>query len=93
MKGVAQAEVVRDTRASAGASYALESEAIGQAYAETSMQDAVALQQYQWRSLQARASVQARATAGKSIDRIVIAKNHKLMAIRVLRPGLGQTMK
>jgi cell division protein FtsB len=71
MKGVAQAEVVRDTRASAGASYALESEAIGQAYAETSMQDAVALQQYQWRSLQARASVQARATAGKSIDRIV----------------------
>jgi hypothetical protein len=71
MKGVAQAEVVRDTRASAGASYALKSEAIGQAYAETSMQDAVALQQYQWRSLQARASVQARATAGKSIDRIV----------------------
>ena len=35
------------------------------------MQDAVALQQYQWRSLQARASVQARGTAGKSVDRIV----------------------
>ncbi len=71
MKGVAQAEVVRDTRASSGSSYVLEAEAIGQAYSEQSMQDAVALQQYQWRSLQARASVQARATAGKSIDRIV----------------------
>jgi hypothetical protein len=71
MKAVSQAEVVRDTRAAAGASYVLDSEAIGQAYAEASMQDAVALQQYQWRSLQARASVQARGTAGKSVDRIV----------------------
>ena len=71
MKSIAQAEVVRDTRAAAGASYVLDSEAIGQSYAESSMRDAVALQQYQWRSLQARASVQARGTAGKSIDRIV----------------------
>ena len=71
MKSIAQAEVVRDTRAAAGASYVLDSEAIGQSYAENSMRDAVALQQYQWRSLQARASVQARGTAGKSIDRIV----------------------
>lgn len=71
MRSVSQAEVVRDTRASAGSSFVLDSEAIGQAYAEASMQDSVALQQYQWRSLQARASVQARGTAGKSIDRIV----------------------
>ena len=71
MKSIAQAEVVRDTRAAAGASYVLDSEAIGQSYAENSMREAVALQQYQWRSLQARASVQARGTAGKSVDRIV----------------------
>lgn len=71
LKAVRQAEVVRDTRAAAGASYVRDSEAIAAAYSEASMQEAVALQQYQWRSLQARASVQAMATEGRSVDRLV----------------------
>ena len=35
------------------------------------MQEAVAMQQYRWRALQARASVQAMNQEGRSIDRIV----------------------
>jgi hypothetical protein len=71
VKSIRQAEVVRDTRAAAGASYIQDSEAIQQQYAEASMQEAVALQQYGWRALQARSSVQAMETEGRSVDRIV----------------------
>lgn len=71
MKSIRQAEVVRDTRAAAGAAYIQDSAAISEAYQEASMQEAVAHQQYQWRALQARASVQAMNMEGKSIDRLV----------------------
>ena len=71
LKAVRQAEVVRDTRAAAGSSFVVDSEAITAAYSEASMQEAVAMQQYQWRSLQARASVQAMNMEGNSVDRLV----------------------
>lgn len=71
IKSVRQAEVVQQTRAAAGASYVQDSQALSQAYQEASMQEAVAMQQYRWRALQARASVQAMNQEGRSIDRIV----------------------
>ena len=71
MRSVKQAEVVAQTRANAGAAYVLDSSAISQAYEEASMQEAVSLQQYQWRALQARSSVQAMAMEGNSVDRLV----------------------
>lgn len=71
LKAVRQAEVVGRTRAAAGASYVVDSEAITQMYQEASMQEAVALQQYKWRSLQNQSSVQAMAMEGNSVDRIV----------------------
>lgn len=71
IKASRQAEIVGQTRAAAGASFVQDSEAIGQQFAEAAMQDAVASQQYQWRALQARASVQAMEQEGRSVDRIV----------------------
>lgn len=71
IKAARQAEIVGQTRAAAGASFVQDSEAIGQAFAEAAMQDAVASQQYQWRALQARGSVQAMEQEGRSVDRIV----------------------
>lgn len=71
LKAVRQAEVVRDTRAAAGAAFVQDSDAISNAYSEASMQEAVGMQQYKWRSLQARASVQAMAMEGRSVDRLV----------------------
>ena len=58
LKAIAQAQVVADTRAAAGAALA-GLEAIAQQYAETEMQAAFAQKQYQWRALQARSSVRA----------------------------------
>jgi hypothetical protein len=71
LKSVRQAEIVRDTRAAAGAAFAQDSDALTAAFSEASMQEAVAHQQYQWRALQARASVQNMAMEGNSIDRLV----------------------
>lgn len=71
IKSVRQAETVAQTRAAAGASFVQDSQAVSQAYQEASMQEAVAMQQYRWRALQARASVQAMNQEGRSIDRIV----------------------
>ena len=71
IKSIRQAEVVGQTRAAAGASYVQDSSALSQAYQEASMQEAVAMQQYRWRALQARASVQAMGREGRSVDRIV----------------------
>lgn len=71
MRSIRQAEVVGATRAAAGAAFVRDSEATTQAYQEASMQEAVALQQYQWRALQGRASVQAMAQEGRSVDRLV----------------------
>lgn len=71
IKSVRQAETVGQTRAAAGAAFVQDSEAVSQAYQEASMQEAVAMQQYRWRALQARASVQAMNQEGRSVDRIV----------------------
>lgn len=71
MRSIRQAEVVADNRAAAGASFVRDSEAVTQSYQEASMQEAVALQQYQWRALQGRASVQAMGREGRSVDRLV----------------------
>jgi hypothetical protein len=71
IKSVRQAEVVGQTRAAAGAAFVQDSDAVSQAYQEASMQEAVAMQQYRWRALQARASVQAMNQEGRSVDRIV----------------------
>ena len=71
LKAVRQAEIVGQTRAAAGAGYAQDSSALSQAFAESSMQEAVALQQYQWRALQGQASVQAMGQEGNSVDRLV----------------------
>ena len=71
LKAIRQAEVVRDTRVAAGASYLQDSEAIAQQYAEGEMAAAVAQKQYQWRALQARSSVRAMGQQGRSVDRLI----------------------
>lgn len=71
LKAFKQAEVVFKTRAAAGASYIQDSQALSDAYEEQSMQEAVSLQQYQWRALQTRGSVQAMEREGQSVDRII----------------------
>ena len=70
-KAIAQAEVVGQTRAAAGADFALQSQALSQQFAEASMADAVAYQQYQVAALKARASVAASGQEGGSIDRLI----------------------
>jgi hypothetical protein len=71
IKAIKQAEIVERTRAAAMSSYVSDSQAISQQYEEMAMQDAVALQQYTWRALQARASVQTLEQEGNSVDRLV----------------------
>jgi len=71
MKAAEQARVVMETRVNAGTAYVNDSQAISDAFKESEMQAAVAQQQYQWRALQARASVQALNQEGNSVDRIV----------------------
>lgn len=66
-----QAKVVFDNRVAAGVSYMRDSQAVQDALAEAEMSSAVAQQQYVWRALQARASVQAMGMEGNSVDRIV----------------------
>ena len=68
MKEAEQARVVFETRANAGAAYALDSTALSDGYREAEMAAAVAQQQYTWRALQARASVQAMGQEGNSVD-------------------------
>jgi hypothetical protein len=71
LKEIRQAEVVGQTRAAAGASYVLSSEALNQQMSEASLQDAVAYQQYQVAALKARSRVLASDQEGGSIDRLV----------------------
>lgn len=70
-KAIAQAEVVGQTRAAAGADFALQSQALSQQLTEASMADAVAYQQYQVAALKARAAVAASGQEGASIDRLI----------------------
>ena len=55
----------------AGVSYVQDAQALQDQLGEVEMNAAVAQQQYTWRALQARASVQAMAMEGNSVDRIV----------------------
>lgn len=71
IRAARQAEVVGQTRAATGAAFVQDSQALSQAMAEASMQDAVAMQQFRWRALQGRATVQAMDREGQSVDRIV----------------------
>jgi len=71
LKEIRQAELVGQTRAAAGASFARSSEALSQQMAEASMQDAVAYQQYQVAALKARGQALAGNQEGNSIDRLV----------------------
>ena len=71
IKAGRQATVVGETRAAAGAAYAVDSQALSNQYQEASMSEAVALQQYRWRALQTRESVRAGTQEGNSVDRIV----------------------
>jgi len=66
-----QAQVVFQNRASAGAAYVQDAQALSNQLAEAEMQSAVAQQQYQWRALSARESVRALNVEGNSVDRIV----------------------
>jgi len=70
-KEAQQADVVGQTRASAGAEFAVNSEAVAQQYQEVGMQEAVAFQQYQYRLLQQSAEYQAMAQEGNTADRFV----------------------
>ncbi|MAA50615.1 MAG: hypothetical protein CMP83_10625 [Gammaproteobacteria bacterium] len=71
MKAAEQARIVRESRVNTSVAYVNDSGAIADAFQEAEMQSAVAQQQYQWRALQARASVQALNQEGNSVDRIV----------------------
>lgn len=66
-----QAKRVGQTRASAGASYSVNSAAIQQQLQERGMQEAVAIQQYAYRALQNSAAFRAGMQEGKSSDRYV----------------------
>ena len=70
-KSIEQAKVVAQTRASAGANYVQQSEALNQQIQEKAMGDAVALQQYRMQVLRSSAAVQAMAQEGRSVDRLV----------------------
>ena len=64
-----QADLVRSTRSAAIGNYDQQAQAVQDAMAERSMQDAVAYQQYTVQALKARASVAAGDQEGASIDR------------------------
>lgn len=71
LKAIAQAEVVGETRAAAGAAFVSNSQAVSQAASEASMQDAVAQRQYQMAALKARGRAMATEQEGASVDRLI----------------------
>lgn len=70
-KEAAQAEVVFNTRSSAAADYSNQSSALAAQLQERAMTEAVAVQQYRYRALQASAAYQASGQEGNSMDRFV----------------------
>lgn len=70
-KQISQADVVAGTRAAAGAEFVGNSEAMSAQFQEAAQQELVAQQQYHWRALQARSSVQAMDQQGQSVDRLI----------------------
>jgi len=71
MRAADQALVMYQNRAAAGSAFVNDSSAISDQLREAEMSSAVAQQQYTWRALSARASVQAMNMEGNSVDRIV----------------------
>lgn len=70
-KEAQQAETVFETRASAMADYANQTQAMAAQMQERGMAEAVAVQQYRYRALQASAGYQASGQEGRSMDRYV----------------------
>jgi len=70
-RAITQAQVVADTRASAGAAYSSDSQALNQAIQEQATQDAVSMYQYQMQAARAGAAYAAGAGEGNSVDRLV----------------------
>jgi hypothetical protein len=70
-KEIAQAQRVAEARTGAGTQFIVSSAAIQQALQERGMQEAVALQQYNYRALQASAAYQASGQEGQTMDRFV----------------------
>lgn len=70
-KELQQAETVFQTRASAMADYANQSQAMQAQLQERGMAEAVAVQQYRYRALQASAAYRASGQEGQSMDRYV----------------------
>lgn len=70
-KELQQAQNVLDNRISAATDYVVTQEALQASLMERGMQEAVALQQYQYRALQASAAFRASAQEGQSMDRYV----------------------
>jgi len=68
---VAQAKKVFQTRVGAQVDYMVGSKALSDRFQEEGMQQAVALQQYQYRTMQTSAGHAAMEREGKSVDRIV----------------------
>ena len=71
MREADQAKVVFENRVASSAAFVNDSAALSDQLAEAEMASAVAQQQYTWRALSARASVQALNQEGNSVDRIV----------------------
>jgi hypothetical protein len=70
-KAINQAEVVKRTRASAGADYAQASAALADGFQQQAMADAVSLMQYNQQALRMQASAAAGMNAGASSDRYI----------------------
>jgi len=70
-KAINQAEVVARTRASAGASFAQESQALVDNFQQQAMADAVSLMQYKQQALRSAASVTAAGREGANVDRYI----------------------
>ena len=70
-KEAEQAELVFNTRASAAADYANQSSTLAAQMQERAMSEAVAVQQFRYRSLQSSAAYQAAGQEGNSMDRFV----------------------
>ena len=71
MREADQAEVVFENRVASSAAFVNDSAALSDQLAEAEMASAVAQQQYTWRALSARSSVQALNVEGNSVDRVV----------------------
>jgi len=71
-KAINQAEVVARTRSSAGASFAQNSQALADAFAQQSMADAISMMQYKQQALRQQASLTASGREGLNVDRYIV---------------------